>query len=330
MRTSIRRITRCLAALALAAVPVIVSVESASAAPAKSRPARGYVAMGDSFSSGEGTGVYDESSDTDGNACHRSPLAYGPLLKTTSSRLRPLSFVACSGATTRDFYKASTSDLREGPQLDALKKNTRVVTLTIGGNDAVFAPVAKACVQSTNTPGFGCSRNVQLNALITARLNALAGTGSPTDPAIIPIKQILTDIAAQSPRAQIYLAGYPELFGNDKADATADQSAPSGTSCTVYAPLAGRVDYADTQWINLRTKQLNQLFQTAVADAKTAGVQANYVEPAAFAGHGLCDSSTPWLQPVLTGPGGIRPESLHPTAEGQEKGYFAAFEAAIV
>ena len=326
MRRSMRRITGCLAALSIAAIPVLVTAQTASAAP---RPARGYVAMGDSFSSGEGTGVYDASSNNDGNNCHRSPLAYGPLLRAENTRLRPLSFVACSGATTQDFYKASTTDLREGPQLGALKKNTRVVTLTIGGNDAVFAPVAKACVQSTNTPGFGCSLNPQLNALISARLNALGGGTGPTDPSIVPIKQILADIAVKSPRAEIYLAGYPELFGNDKADVTADQSAPSGTSCTVYPPLAGRVDYADTQWINLRTQQLNALFQTAVGEAVADGVKATYVAPTGFAGHGLCDSATPWLRPVVTGAGGIQPESLHPTAAGQES-YYASFQAAIV
>jgi cytochrome c5 len=41
-----------------------------------------YVALGDSYSSGAGTGVYDAVS----GACHRSPLSYPPLWSPSITR----------------------------------------------------------------------------------------------------------------------------------------------------------------------------------------------------------------------------------------------------
>jgi hypothetical protein len=329
-----RRITGCLAALAIAAVPVVGSGQTAAAAspwdthPTKSeRFLRGYVAMGDSFSSGEGTMAYDADTNSDKNKCHRSPAAYGPLLHDSSRGLRPLSFVACSSAVTQDLYQPSATNAGEAAQLDALQRRTKAVTLTIGGNDVVFSDVARACVESIRTTGFGCSTNVQLNAVIDARLAALAGTASPNS-AIVPIKKILADIESASPRAKIYLAGYPELFGNTTTHFSVDQTAPSGASCVVNPVTAGRVDFADTQWINSRTRQLNAVLRTAVDQARRDKVKATYVSPSTFDDHGLCDDEAAWINPVLVNTSGIMSESLHPTAEGQSKGYVRAFQRA--
>jgi hypothetical protein len=205
------------------------------------------------------------------------------------------------------------------------------VTLTIGGNDAVFGTVAKACVESVRTPGrFGCSKNPELNSVIDARLAQLAGT-LPGAGAVIPVKKVLTDIAAKSPRATIYLAGYPELFGNRRAHFSVDQTAPSGSSCVVNPAAAGRVDFADTQFINTRTRQLNDVLRNAVQQAKAAGVKATFVPVGTFDGHGLCDAQASWIQPVLVDSSAvIQPESLHPTRVGQSRGYFRAFQDAGV
>lgn len=335
--------TGCLAALAMTAVPLIGSAQMASATTGStssqsewghhrghSRHGGGYVALGDSFSSGEGTGTYDPASNSSSNQCHRSGLAYGPLLKRDSEhRQGSFSFVACSGAVTRDLYNASVLNPSEGPQLNVLQRRTRKVSLTIGGNDVAFGQVAKSCVESTITPKrFGCRTDVALNALINARLSDLAGTSTgPT--ATVPVKKILTDIHAKSPRAKIYLAGYPELFGSSRVHATSDQTAPSGRSCVVIPSFGGRVDYADTQWINAKTRQLNRVLSQAVRQAKGMGIDATFVSASSFNTHGLCDSKASWVNPVLVAGGKtILAESLHPTAVGQRKGYAAAFRKA--
>ena len=333
MTLRLRRVTTCIAALAVAAVPLLGSAQIAAATGSSDHQqprqrAGGYVAMGDSYSSGEGTGIYTRGTNSSTNQCHRSPLAYGPLISATTRNLGRFSFVACSSATTASLYVANAG---RAPQLDALRPRTKLVTLTIGGNDAVFGTVAKACVESARTPGrFGCSKNPQLNGVIDARLAELAGTSAGSG-AVVPVKKILTDIAAKSPRANIYLAGYPELFGNRRAQFSVDQSAPSGRSCVVNPSFAGRVDFTDTQFINTRTQQLNAVLRTAVQQAKAAGVKATFVPVGTFEGHGLCDAKASWIQPVLANSAAvIQPESLHPTRVGQSRGYFRAFQDAGV
>lgn len=310
--------------------------EAAVAAALRARPAR-YVAMGDSYSSGEGTFLYRKGTDAADNQCHRSPLAYGPLLSYRKASLRPLTFVACSGAVTADLYAPRQEFPSEGPQLDALTRTTRRVSLTIGGNDLGFAQVAAACVQSTpSTPtaGFGCSQNPVLRSVVAARLAALAGEAAAPaadGSAITAIEQVLTDINQRAPRARIYLAGYPKLFGTARRGFRADSTAPSERSCVVNPLFAARVDYDDAQWFNATTRGLNRVLRTAVRRVKADGIRATYVSPSTFDGHGLCDRSTAWVNPVLVvDPITRRPlsESLHPTATGHALGYARAFRRA--
>ncbi len=86
-----------------------------------------YVAMGSSFAAGPGIPSYYEDPPT---PCARSNNNYAHQL---ASRLNlNLTDVSCSGATT-----AHLTGPRGAipPQLDALTSDTRLVTLTIGGND---------------------------------------------------------------------------------------------------------------------------------------------------------------------------------------------------
>lgn len=303
----------------------------AAAAAGWSR-AGGYVAMGDSYSSGEGTFVYRRATDTASNRCHRSPLAYGPLLSHRKPSLRPFTFVACSGALTRDLYATNHAYASEPAQLQALKRSTRTVTLTVGGNDLGFAQVAAACVQSVRPAGFGCSKNAALRSVVAARLAALAGQApapAPDGSAITPIDQVLSDIRQRAPRARIYLAGYPRLFGTVRRDFGRDATAPSGSSCVVNPLIVARIDYEDAQWINANGRALNRVLRAAVRQARADGVRATYVSPSTFRGHGLCDRKTAWINPVLVGSGGLpRSESLHPTVAGHALGYARAFRRA--
>ena len=331
-----RRLACWVTALAVVALPLVGSGQVAAAGQSSDGggghgPRRGYVAMGDSFSSGEGTGVYTRATDTDDNQCHRSRLAYGPRLSAESRRLRPLRFVACSGAATKDLYAANAANPGEGPQLDALRRRTRAVSLTIGGNDVVFVQVAQRCVQVGTNAGFNCSGDGALNAVIAARLAALAGVAVPGTEAITPIAKVLTDIHAASPRARIYLGGYPELFGSRADNYRPLTGAPGGSVCVVEPTLGAAVAYTDAQWINARTRQLNAILEDAVDQARDAGIRATFVPASRFDGHGLCDDRASWINPLLVdgaGVAGVRSESLHPTAVGQRRGYAAAFRQA--
>lgn len=101
-----------------------------------------YVALGDSFSSGEGVPPFDSASTS--NGCHRSTRAYAQLLNASPSQSLALqAFVACSGATTGNVLNGQNG---ENPQVNSLGTSTDIVTITIGGNDIGFVDFLIACV----------------------------------------------------------------------------------------------------------------------------------------------------------------------------------------
>lgn len=113
-------------------------------------PGAKYVAMGDSYSSGEGNPPFEIGTDVGGaseNRCHRSSQAY-PRLLQSSLNLGSMDFVACSGATTADVLgnRSGPGNWNEGAQVGALSADTEVVTVTIGGNDAGFQEYLFGCI----------------------------------------------------------------------------------------------------------------------------------------------------------------------------------------
>lgn len=94
-----------------------------------------YVAMGSSFAAGPGIPSYYEDPPT---PCARSTGNYAHLL---AGRLNlALTDVSCSGATTAHLTgrRLVSQGSSLPPQLDALATDTRLVTITIGGNDISY------------------------------------------------------------------------------------------------------------------------------------------------------------------------------------------------
>jgi len=171
-----KRVTALLAAVAGALTAAAPAAAAASTVD--------YVALGDSYSSGVGTGVYDPASGD----CARSPLSYPPLW---ASEHNPASFrfVACSGATTGDV---------RGDEITALDPSTDLVTITIGGNDAGFADVLRTCT-------IGTSDSACVAAVDTAE--EFARTELPGR-----LARTYAAIRGAAPRAQVIVLGYPRLF----------------------------------------------------------------------------------------------------------------------
>jgi lysophospholipase L1-like esterase len=344
MKTSLRRTAALVAAALFAALaPTALPAPAASATGTAAGPARlsvqeqhrppshRYVALGDSYSSGEGTKVYLSGTDTADDRCHRSRLAYPRLLADRQPRLRGLSFVACSGASTRDLYHRNDEYPSEPAQLAALRRRTKAVTITIGGNDVGFAAVIAACLAVGPTPDASCATSPSVDPLVRARIAALAGRPTPgvLDPqgqAITPIRKVLTDIHTRAPHAKIFVAGYPRLFGTEEKHFTA--TGAGAATCIVNSDIGARITYADAQWLNRRTRQLDGVLHTAARQARRAGISAHYVSASTFKGHGLCDAKKSWIRPLLFD--GLLPatESFHPTRRGQRSGYLRAFERA--
>jgi hypothetical protein len=119
-----------------------------------------YVALGDSYSSGEGAGSYSpETNVASGpaqNLCHRSSYAWSsadpggvpraavPWAGAPTQRFS----VACSGAVLGDLYSANHQGYANEPaQLGSSSVGSAdMITVTIGGNDAQFANAIMECL----------------------------------------------------------------------------------------------------------------------------------------------------------------------------------------
>jgi lysophospholipase L1-like esterase len=105
-----------------------------------------YVSLGSSYAAGPGVTV---PADTPPNRCARSSDNYAHQL---AKRLQlSLVDVACSGATTAHIL-GKWNDLPA--QIDAVTQDTRLVTITIGGNDVSFVRnlIALACQRAPEPP----------------------------------------------------------------------------------------------------------------------------------------------------------------------------------
>ncbi len=140
-RISLRRPARSAAAAAVAAV-LAAMLPAGAAAQAREVAAAGfpggYVALGDSYTSGPA--IHDQVPGS--YLCFGSDHNYPSLV---AQALRPASFtdVSCAGATS-----GSMTGLQglAAPQFNALGVQDRLVTVGIGGNDVGFALVAIICL----------------------------------------------------------------------------------------------------------------------------------------------------------------------------------------
>ncbi|MFF1897999.1 SGNH/GDSL hydrolase family protein [Streptomyces sp. NPDC058206] len=174
------RPTKSLSALATLILAMVFSLLLTGPAHAAG-PA--YVALGDSYSSGNGAGNYDSAS----GGCHRSFSAYPYLWKNAHA---PSSFAdtSCSGAVTTDVTNN---------QLGPLNSTTGLVSLTIGGNDAGFSDVMTTCVAGSDSD---CVNRV--NQAETYAQNTLPAR----------LDAVYNAIRAKAPNAKVVVLGYPHMY----------------------------------------------------------------------------------------------------------------------
>ncbi len=211
MSTRMSRFAALTSSLLLAAGAALFGAGQAAAAQADF----GYVALGDSYSSGVGAGNYDAAS---GN-CKRSTRAY-PALGAAAHSPQSFSFAACSGARTGDLL---------ANQLAPLNSGTDLVSVTIGGNDAGFADVMTTCVlQSEST----CVNRVN-------QAKAYVNTTLPGQ-----LDQVYNAIDSRSPNARVVVLGYPRFYKLSGTCVTglteAERAAINGASDHLNAAIAKR------------------------------------------------------------------------------------------
>lgn len=222
------------------------------------------VALGDSYSSGEGTSPFDNNKQAQN--CHRGPGAWPRQLQQDVFGISTILHVACSGAKIADliqYYKG----MLQVPVPAHPNPNIQLVTLTIGGNDIGFSTILRSCYLTfsscanvADSPSFANSlSNVRaslpiLYALIRADYpNALiAHVGYPRifpGPGTTPY-----NCGWLSPPEQTSVAKITTMLNQTLAASVSAYSAQSGDTKIVFAPvtdaLKGHEECTPNSWMN--------------------------------------------------------------------------------
>ena len=290
------------------------------------------VALGDSYSSGEGASDFSGSdyyAETDNNgdnayrnACHRSPYAWSRKAVLADSTLSIGSradswdsstdyhLVACSGAETENLLPPTMTNAfgRRGQGLyrelsqsewGYLDESTTLVTLSVGGNDSRFRAIIEQCIYGS---GLQLCQDTQL-----------PGDSAPlrdAEPELMRTKvkdsvaTVLQAVHQRAPNATIVLAGYPRPLEAE------GQCIPG-------------IGTEEAPWLNGLADYLDDRLAEAVAAARAGGVPVWFSDPRSFfAGQAICGSPQTVNAIVLQKTPGDAPgpmpsaQSFHPNTAG--------------
>ena len=192
-------------AAALAFLPLAISCASLPAPPAFA-PGAHYVAMGSSFAAGAGIGPNKPGTP---ERCSRATNNYASLVAAQMGLM--LDDQSCSGATTAHLLHAWD----ELPaQLSAVQADTRLVTITVGGNDLNYMGLLFA---GSCDPAVGMTRGGE-----TSPCPASPPAPSDADYAALEgnLVQIVRSIHAVAPAARVVFVQYVTLVPEQLCDAT--------------------------------------------------------------------------------------------------------------
>lgn len=319
-----------------------------------------YVALGDSYSAGQGALQYFAGTDGPQDFCHRSMRAYSQVLaQFYAIPPQNMHFYACSGAQTFNIFNANPPPAGywqgydaippagEPPQITnpGVDQTASLVTISISGNDAGFVPELTACIEQAAAANVGNVLLTPVLAWLGVNVFNPSCVDSPSfvdaaNAAIDKVPSLLVNssgtgtyqelLKATSPTdTSIVVADYPHLF----ADTFAEQN------CSALSPL---ITPADEQFFNQAADRLDTNIQNAAA---RAGVNFVDVRPA-FSGHGACSNGGAWINGLNLQSGSGQPctwavlglclwsglpiaASFHPSPNGQALGYAASIEAYI-
>ncbi|MGZ4537557.1 MAG: SGNH/GDSL hydrolase family protein [Blastococcus sp.] len=288
-----RRTVHALAAALLATATVTLTAGPAAAKPSPptanghSITTSPYVALGDSYSSAAGVLPFVPDAPA---GCSRSQLNYA---HDIAARTEPTSFtdVTCSGAKTSDFYTpqaVTPPDPRVGPQLDAVTRHTRLVTMTIGGNDEnVFVDSFFGCPAYTASDPMGNPCEQHYGSSFTDKIL------TQTYPHLVAA---LTAVRTKAPAATVVILGYPEILP--------PQWIPG---CADGMPYA----MGDVPWLHHQQDVLNAVVRKA---AQQTGARFIDMAPSST-GHDACEAPTQrWIEPAA---GFVNAYPVHPNATGE-------------
>lgn len=256
-----------------------------------------YLALGDSFSSGEGElddSYYLNGTNNEYEKCHVSTRSY-PYIISNLLSLDPnyMKSVACSGATTKDVIGSDTLYLGQGERLGAnnldlndgdrilaqtwakenflpgrvhqesfvKKYSPKVITIGIGGNDAGFMQKLVVCLGPDTCDWAGTAEGREQTAI---EIKNLFST----------LVQTYQALHIASPNSKIYAIGYPNIIEVDG-------------DCDLLTGFL--LDESERQFMNQGISYLNEVIAAA---ARSVGVKYVDIQDS-YGGHVICGAESP-------------------------------------
>jgi lysophospholipase L1-like esterase len=241
-----------------------------------------YVALGDSYSAASGVFPPDFTAPPE---CLRSTLNY-PHVIAAKTRAR-LTDVTCGAADTSHFFTEQYFNVPR--QLDAVKRDTQLITMTIGGNDSgVFVnSIVECSIAGLSTLGQGSPCKDRYGSSFEDTIR------NTTYPSLI---KALKAVRVRAPHARIAILGYPWIL-------------PATVGCFDKEPIAK----GDVPYLRHEQATLNAVIKRAAAATRVTYVDLNTVSN----GHDSCQPiGVRWVEPALQG---TNPVIEHPNALGESQ-----------
>jgi hypothetical protein len=273
-----RRTFAALAGALAAALAVGAAGGPTPAADAAKGPLR-YVALGDSYSAASGVLPPDPTSPF----CARSTANYPHVIAARTGA--SLTDVTCGAAETKDFTQSQYPGV--APQLDAVRRHTQLVTMTIGGNDnnTFIDAIAECGAAGLSTLGRGSPCEDTYGNSFRHDIR------HKTYPALV---KALKAVRHKAPHARVAILGYPWIL-------------PPTDGCFGKMPVAK----GDVPYLRKVQATLNNAVRRAAAATGATYVDFSKVSE----GHDACQpEGVRWIEPVLQG---TNPVVVHPNALGE-------------
>lgn len=254
-----------------------------------------YVALGDSFSSGEGTYHYPDS-----ERCHRGPGAWPRLMDLGSSAIESVIHKACTGAKTTQLVKDTCLKYERVRGKKKCVRRARaqipskpdpsvdLVTFTIGGNNVGFKSTLIECRVPIGDCAGAPDRQDFKNA-ITALKQKL-------------ISQVYPRLESAYPNARLVHVGYPRIF---------PPPSEAAVNCNWLEPGE-----------QVAVERMLGTLNNAIADAADTSARVEFaLVTTALKDHELCTEDDPWVVPITHYKGEAlaeRTEQAHPDIQGQD------------
>jgi len=232
-----------------------------------------YAALGSSFAAGPGI-------PTQSTACLRSDQNY-PHLVAAKLGLA-LDDVSCSGATTANVLTVAQGSAP--PQIDAVRADDALVTMTIGGNDIDYSATAFVCAADAKR-GRSCLPTVDRAAITEAEAQLPSR-----------LEAVIAAVRSRAPKATIVLVTYPEVVP------------PEGAACPHLGLLPADAAFIAQMGADLERTFLEVVQRTHVLVADPYAVGD---------GHGPCaPAATRWVEGAVPRSPGF---PFHPNGNGHQE-----------